>query len=92
MKILYKRNPMKKVIVVENSDIFRVVIKRIREDYNLTQAKLGDMTGTNKAVISSYENKVATVSVNLFIKILAVAGYRLEIRKIEDSAVPLPQS
>jgi transcriptional regulator with XRE-family HTH domain len=84
VKIKYQRPPMKKIIVVENSDIFRVVIKRIREDYNLTQSTLGEMVGTNKAVISSYENKVATVSVNLFIKILAVAGYRLEIRKIES--------
>jgi transcriptional regulator with XRE-family HTH domain len=84
MKVFSNRPPMKKIIVVDDHDIVRLFIKRCREDAQLTLTAFALKLGITKAALSSYENKGSIIPLKKLVKFLAILGYRLEIRKIED--------
>jgi transcriptional regulator with XRE-family HTH domain len=60
------------------------VLKRIREERNLTQEQLAALVGVKQAKISSYETGVRRMKVTTLARMLAPLGMRPEIVIVYD--------
>lgn len=66
--------------VCNNVDV-SMIIKQIRKNKKLSQAKLGNKVNVTGKAISAYELGRVQPSLDVFLKILNVGGYSLELKE-----------
>lgn len=53
-------------------------IKKIREEYNLTQEQLAEILGVTKSTINKYEKEISQTSIDVMLKIKQEFGKSLD--------------
>jgi len=61
-------------------DIIGSVIKKVRQEKDLTQEELGEIVGVKKAQISKIENNLHNVRVDTILKVFRALNTRLSFR------------
>ena len=81
--------------VCNNVDV-SMIIKQIRKNKKLSQAKLGSRVKVTGKTISAYETNRIQPSLEIFLKMLNVGGYSLELKEdiyktAKDLSIPISE-